>query len=373
MQNAKMKFFATGVLLSGLVSYPAPSLAFGVCDLLSGDAGALCRAAAQAVKNKKRQADPEAIETPAAVSAPPKIGGKSKTAAQPENLNSYRGEKFYGISVWGDAFTKMVNDPSEFKKFLAGIVETAGGSSAKVYGLATGPQRNFYQKFLTDYQVYADSFRSPRDLMDKTKQCSVARDYTPAEACDCVAGFPGDTLIGAGAGELVTGSNSAIGIRACGKAADEATDPALKGRYLAQRARAQVYTFNTFQAVQWADEAIKLGYRRAAIVKASGALRDFEMRNSGFPPPSAQANKEIVDAGIGFLKESKRLGVHETYIVARQFRQSIAIYQFNTTVLTPIFREMMKPPPAEKAGGCRADGVPCQGERVDSSGNITSH
>jgi hypothetical protein len=280
--------------------------------------------------------------------------------APPNKLGTYRPKNFDGNKIWLDAFTKAVNDPPAFQTFLSGMVQTANGVNAKVYGLATGPQRNSYQKFLTDYQLYTIYLTSKTSLLDKAKQCLVERDYSAAEACDCVAGFPGDTVIGPGAGELVVSSNSALGISACGIAAAAASNPAEKARYIAQRARAQVYTTDTFQAVTWADEAIKMGYRRASIVKASAALRDFEFRNSSFPPPTQDFNREILDLGVEFLRAAKKSGVRESYIVAQQFQQAISIFKFNNSVLTPIFRQMMTPPPASAGRddcGLRPTGV----------------
>lgn len=369
---------AMGAGAAALLCAPTASAA-GICDFLSGDAAAICRAA-KAAKDKAKQKPPAVQGTPSPTtqsSPAPAARSRGRTTPAsraapppPANPNIYRSNTFKGISTWNDAFTKMVDDPAGFQAFLTDIVKTASGVDAKVYGLATGPERNFYQKFLTDYRVYGEYFRSPTDLRTKAAQCAAERDYTPAEACDCVAGFPGDTLIGAGAGELVTGSNSALGIRACGKAAEDAADPLLKARYIGQRARAQIYTYDTYQAIQWADEAIRMGYKRAAIVKASAALRDFEVRNTCFPPPSVKDNTEIMTIGSNFLKEAKALRIRETYVVARQYQQALAIFKFNNAVLTPIFKAMTAPLPPDKVGGCRADGVPCAGERYDATGNI---
>ena len=299
----------------------------------------------------------------------PSLTKRSEGFVQTDS-NSYDAKQFYGVDVWVDAFDKAQNKPAEFKVFIDGMIKSASGAGATVNALATGPKRNFYQKFLTDYQIFSTYFPDKSILLEKSRQCTIPKKYTAAEACDCVAGFPGSTLIGPGAGELVVGSNSKIGIAACGKAAAEAGDPKLKARYTAQRARAQVYTFNTFQAVQWADEAIRMGYSRASIVKASAALRDFEVRNSGFPAPSRQESESILKIGADFLKESKKLGVRETYIIARQYQQALAIYKFNTSLYGALYKSMTTPPPAEQSGGCRADGVPCSGEKYDANGNI---
>jgi hypothetical protein len=372
MKNLRFGILYLGATLM-VAGYSTPASAIGVCDFLSGDAQSICRVAERAAKERKKKPAPQPGQTtaPSSLAQPSQKPGAQRTAAPAQdNPDFYEAKQFYGIDVWANAFDKASNSPGEFKTFITGMIQSATGAGATANALATGPQRNFYQKFLTDYQIYNDYFSNRSTLLDKSRECTAPRKYTPAEACDCVAGFPGNTLIGPGAGELVTGSNSKIGINACGKAAAAATDPNLKARYTAQRARAQVYTYNTFQAIQWANEAIQMGYPRASIVKASAALRDFEVRNSGFPAPSRQESETILKIGSDFLKEAKKLGVRETYIIARQYQQTLAIYKFNTSLYMGLYKSMTTPPPAEKSGGCRADGVPCSGEKYDSSGNI---
>lgn len=289
---------------------------------------------------------------------------RTPTASTAAAGRAYRPEQFSGLNTWSDMFDKAANNPQDFTRFIGDITKAANGADAAAYGLATGPKRNNYQKVLTDYELYRTYDRSPASLLAKQKQCRVPRDYSPEEACDCVAGFPGTTGIGPGAGELVLGSNSTLAIKACGEAAAAATDPARKARYTAQRARAQVHTFDTSKAVDWANEAISAGYKRANIVKASAILRDLEVLLSGFPPMTEQAYNEEMKLGIGFLQASKAAGIRETYIVARQYQQVISRLKFNSAVLTPVLKSMLAPPPQAEDTSCQDPGNLCQGERL---------
>lgn len=295
---------------------------------------------------------------------------RSQAASIASSSRAYRSEQFSGLNTWTDMFDKAANNPQDFSRFLGDVTKAANGADAAAYGLVTGPKRNNYQKILTDYELYRTYDRSPASLLAKQQQCRIPREYTPEEACDCVAGFPGTTGIGPGAGELVLGSNHALAVKACGEAAAAATDPARRARYTAQRARAQVYTFDVSQAVTWADEALAAGYKRANIVKATAFLRSIEVQMSGFPPMTEPAYNEEMKQGLTFLRASKAAGIRETYIVARQYQQVISRLKFNSAVLTPVLKSMLTPPPATDDSSCQDPGNLCQGEKLIIGGRV---
>ena len=276
-------------------------------------------------------------------------------AAQWKNADrdrKYRPEEFIGLKVWTDFFDKAANDPTEFQNALGRMNQTANGTEAAVNSLLTGPERNQYQKFLTDYLLYANYYRSRSVLLEKSKQCGEVRNYSGAEACDCIAGFPGDTLIGPGAGELVVAPNYKIALRACAIAAASTSNPIEKGRYIAQRSRAQIYTFDHILLWRWVEEAISLGYKRAAIVKASAMLSFVEFRLKGFPMMTESDYNEKMEIGAKHLSKSKDAGVLESFIVAEQYQQTMARQRFNSLILKPLFVEMMTMP-AKANTDCR--------------------
>lgn len=259
----------------------------------------------------------------------------------------YRPEKFSGLTIWRDLFAKAAHSPDEFAKIHSNMARDANGSQAMANSLVA-PRRNDLQKVLTDYDLYKLYYKNPELLLSKQTQCLESRDYSAEETCDCLAGFPGDTLIGPGAGELVLGSNHSMAVKACGVAFANASDPALKARYRAQQARAQVHTTDPAQAMTWANEAVAAGYRRATIVKAEANLWDVEFMAGGFPAMT-QAQFELeMKEGLEHLKAAKRAGVAETFLVARKFQQELAHVSFNTAVLTPVLKAMMTdaPPPS---------------------------
>jgi len=288
-------------------------------------------------------------------------------ARQNEPKTSYAAKDFSGVDVWVQAFEKMTNDPKGFKEALDRMATAAGGVNAKAYGLIGGGARNHFQKFFTDLQLYSLYERKPAALLEKARQCTVAREYTHEEACDCTAGFPGDTRTGAGAGELVVGSNVKLILAACGKAAEDAKEPSTKARYLAQRARGQVRTMDQSKAVPWIEESLSLGFKRASIVFAQAQLTEIEVRSGGFPPPSENDYKQMSNALTKRLETSKKDGVLEVYIVAEQLRQVFDRLKWNSSVLTPLYREMTKPPPDLRCEplygkiGVEADGRPMIG------------
>ncbi len=121
----------------------------------------------------------------------------------PENSTSaaagaYRSETFAGLKTWRDVFQKAANSPQEWANIRARMDHDANGPTAMLQGPVSGAKRNDLQKTLTDYALYALYYKNPQVLLDKQMQCLEPRDYSSAEACDCVAGFPGDTLIGLG-------------------------------------------------------------------------------------------------------------------------------------------------------------------------------
>ena len=280
--------------------------------------------------------------------------------------NLYRSTGFDGLSTWRDLFAKAANSPAEFAKIQAQMTRDSTGSQAAANGLVK-PGRNYLQKLLTDYELYRLYYGTPAALLVKQNQCLAPRVYTPEEACDCLAGFPGDTAIGPGAGELVISSNHAAGVKACGTAMANATDPALKARYLAQRARAQVRTTDPAQAVAWADEAIKAGYRRATIIKAEANLWDIEFLSGVFPPMTQSQFDQAMKDGTGHLRAARQAGVRETYLVATEYQQTLARLKFNSAVLTPIVKSMMAPPPK---GNCGPDSRDSNGKSIAGSGCI---
>jgi hypothetical protein len=286
------------------------------------------------------------------------------TAAVPANPDVYDSKSFSGLSTWLDAFQKEANNPKEFAENTAKMRAAANGSGAKANTLINGAERNSLQKFLTDHELYIGYYRSASVLVEREKQCMVQRDYTAAEACDCVAGFPGDTTIGPGAGELVLQSNTTRAIAACGRAADLATDPRLKARFTAQRARAQGNTNDPALATKLADEAITDGYHRAVIVKASAALHSVEFASGGFPVPKDFINGEL-QYGVDALKASKKAGVWETHIVAEQFQEALNNLAFSEAVLEPVVKAMLAPPASSP---CRPDSQGDDGKPMAGSG-----
>jgi hypothetical protein len=289
------------------------------------------------------------------------------TPAAPSNPDVYDSKSFSGLTTWLDAFQKEASNPTDFAANLAKIKAAANGPTAKANIFVGVGQRNDLQKFLTDHQLYKGYYRSASALVELQNQCLVQRNYSAAETCDCVAGFPGDTTIGPGAGELVIQSNKTKAIAACGRAAELATDPHLKARFTAQRARAQVKTMDPAQAGQWADEAIAAGYRRATIVKASAGLQDIEVRSGGFPPMSEADYKSEVQYGVDALKAAKKAGVWETFIVAEQFQETMHNIAFTEAVLGPIVKSMLAPPPSSP---CGQDSTGDDGRPIAGSGCI---
>lgn len=285
--------------------------------------------------------------SPAGRGSPPQRS-RSVPVQTPDN-GPYRSDRFSGLTTWRSLFEKAAHSPAEFAKIEAKIAADGNGAQGMIVGLAR-PERNSLQKTLTDYELYKLYHRSPEALLAKQDECLQPRDYSPEEACDCLAGFPGDTLIGPGAGELVISSNHTAAVKACGVAAANAATPALRSRYLAQRARAQIPTTDPAQAVNWAAEAVAAGYRRATIIKAEGNLWDIEFRAGGFPPMTQREFESEVREGIAHLKEAKAAGVRETYIVARKYSQMMAHMKFNNAVLTPILKAMLAPPPKSPCG-----------------------
>jgi hypothetical protein len=348
--------------------------ATSACDFLRGALRKLCLEAAQTSQEKPPQRtriyNPPAttnVVTQSVEQNSRQLKYHSTTSVIPSR-NIFTMNEFQGLLTWKQAFDKEVNDPSGFLVFKSGIRQTATGAGAAGYGLFTG-QRNFYQKFLTDYKLYKGYYPSAVALRDRQNQCLMPRNYSPAEACDCVAGFPGDTVIGPGTGELVTESNSAIGIRACGLAAESTTNSFLKARFTAQRARAQVYTMDVHQAALWADEAVAQGYRRASIVRASAELRTLEILGSGFPgmrPDQIEQNQRDEAHALTVAKANK---VWESFIVAEQYQEAMQRFSFNTSIFTSLFKFMTAPPPPQEHS-CARDGVPCSGQGYDDHGNV---
>jgi hypothetical protein len=263
----------------------------------------------------------------------------------------YRSEEFIGLNIWTDFFDKAANDPTEFQNALGRINQTANGAEAAMNSLVTGPERNQFQKFLTDYLLYTNYYRSRSVLLEKSKQCGEVRNYSAAEACDCIAGFPGDTLIGTGAGELVVAPNHKIALRACAIAAASTSNPIERGRYIAQRSRAQIYTFDHILVWQWVEQAISLGYKRATIVKASAMLSFVEFRLKGFPMMTESDYNEKMEIGAKHLSKAKDASVLETFIVAEQYQQTMARQRFNSGILKPLFVDATNSGP--KDTGCR--------------------
>lgn len=286
-------------------------------------------------------------------------------AAIPPN-GPYRLDAVKGLATWRDAFAKAAHDPAGFAKFRESLIATANSPQAKAQILAYGPKRNDFEKFLTDYDLYKLYNRNAETLLSRQNQCMAPREYSAEETCDCLAGFPGQTTIGPGAGELITREAHTTAIKACGAAVTNATNPTEKARYLAQRSRAQVYTTDPAQAVSWADEAIASGYKRAAIVKAEANLWDIEFLAGGFPPiTQTQFDLEMKD-GIRHLQEAKRAGIPETYIVAKKYHQMLAHASLNTKIMAPLVRAMMTDPPkSDEVHNCHTDqGAQCNGAKT---------
>jgi hypothetical protein len=303
---------------------------------------------------------------PTPAKAPVTTAAAHAAPAAPANPDIYDSRSFAGLSTWLDAFEKEASNPKEFAENVAKMRAAANGPGAKANTLVNGAERNSLQKFLTDHELYIGYYRSASVLVDRQKQCMVQRDYTAAEACDCVAGFPGDTKIGPGAGELVLSSNTTKALAACGRAAELATDPHQKARYTAQKARAQAKTMNTAQAKTWADEAVAGGYRRAEIVKASAGLQGVEVLSSGFPVPKTAVNAEL-QFGVDALKASKKAGIWETHIVAQQFQEAMNNLAFSEGVLEPVVKAMLEPPAKSP---CGQDAQGDDGKPISGSGCI---
>jgi hypothetical protein len=282
-------------------------------------------------------------------------------AATPDN-GPYRSDKFSGLTVFRQMFDQAAHSPAEFAKNQANMANAAKSGTAIANTIAF-PKRSDLQKVATDYEYYTLYYRNPEKLYAKQNECLQPRDYSPEEACDCLAGFPGDTLIGPGAGELVISSNHTAAVKACGVAAANASTPALKARYTAQRARAQVPTTDPAQAMTWADEAIAAGYKRALITKAEGNLWDVEFRSSGFPPMTRVEFSQTMQEGVDHLKAAKKAGVLETYIVARKYQQQLDASKLSDAVMTPIIKSMLAPPPKTPCGpdDRGSDGKPITG------------
>lgn len=267
----------------------------------------------------------------------------SRSLAAPTNPDTYVSKSFVGLDVWAQAFAQEANDAAGFSAFMAKMRALATSLEAKANAMVN-PQRNEFQLFLADHRLYKAYGGSGSALLQKQNQCLEPRTYSAAEACDCVAGFPGDAAIGPGAGEIVTQKNATRAINACGRAADLAVDARSKARFTAQKARAQIYKMDTMLADRWADEAIAGGYRRALIVKARAPLRDIEVRVGGVPPMSESQFNAWLKSGIERLKVAKGAGVWETFILAEQYQEVRSNLAFNDAVLTPLLREMMQPP-----------------------------
>jgi len=300
-----------------------------------------------------------------AVRANPVAASTGRMAtATPQDPDSYDSKSFSGLSTWVDAFGKEASNPAEFAANLAKIKATANGAQAKMQTLPIGAQRNHFQKFLSDHKLYKGYYPSAAKLLARQNQCLEQRPYSAAETCDCVAGFPGDTAIGPGAGELVIRSNKTKAIAACGRAAELATEPRLKARFTAQRARAEAYGMDGPLAVKSTDEALAGGYRRAIIVKATIGLNGVEVLSSGFPVLRSQVEGEL-KFGVEGLKAAKKAGVWETFIVAEQFQQALANLAFSDAVLEPILKSMLTPPPKSQ---CGPDSIGSDGKPIAGSG-----
>jgi len=96
--------------------------------------------------------------------------------------------------------------------------------------------------------------------------------------------------------------------------------------------------------VPWIDESVALGYKRALILKAQATLFEIEERSGGFPPPSEKDYAELVGYVTRHLERARKEGVRETYIVSTQVEQVFSRLKMNSAILSPIYREMIKPP-----------------------------
>jgi hypothetical protein len=304
-------------------------------------------AARQAQADASRQAATAARQS-ATPNAPATQTARA-TPAPPQDPDVYDSKSFSGLTTWLDAFQKEANDPKAFATNFAKMKADANAPRAKMQTLVTGAERSSLQKFVTDHELYIGYYRSAANLVALQTQCLAPRPYTAAEACDCTAGFPGDTKIGPGAGELVTSSNTKKAVLACGRAAELATDPHQKARFIAQRGRAQAYTPNGRLAKEWIDEALAGGYHRAIIIQASNAVYSIEYLSTGFPVPKAAVD-ETIKAAVQSLQASKKAGVWETHIVARQLQEALDNLAFSNSILEPMVKSMLTPPPASPCG-----------------------
>jgi hypothetical protein len=255
----------------------------------------------------------------------------------------YKVEDFAALKPWAETFEKAIKDPKGYDRFLAGLSESSDGFGSMLAGLLQGPARNHYQIFLTDLETYLRYTPRVKTLLERTQQCLAPRDYSSAEACDCMAGFPGDATIGPGAGELVVRSSANLVLRACGEAAQSA-DPRDRARFLAQCARAQLLLPNQAPAGEWARESMAAGYKRAQEIYVYAQLKEVEFMFERIPGPSKAELDDVLKRGRDSIAQAKALGIKGTDIMTRQFKQTVDRLNANQSIFGEIQKAIDTPP-----------------------------
>ena len=271
----------------------------------------------------------------------------------------YRASDFKGLRTWNDAYRKAVEDPDGFDTFLAGLRTSSKNTAAVLSSGVSGAARNSQIKFLGDLSLQRLFVPRYKDLFERSKECAIERDYSPAEACDCIAGFPGDAKTGAGVGELVVQSNQALIRRACTSASETAQTGREKGRFLAQRARGEILASNQSAAGITIKNALSLGYARAQILYAWAELYHFEVGTQLFPPPSRQDLDATASRGAEAIATARRLGIRDVHVVSEQWKHALHNLNVNAALLESFSKWIFQP--LDSKDSCGTD---CQNEQM---------
>lgn len=266
----------------------------------------------------------------------------AQTAALATTPGRYLSAQFDGVTNWVGLLDKGCNDPADFNRIKAQMQSTANGAGAAVNRLGR-PGRNDYEKMGSDLQVQEAYYPNACQRVEQARQCLQAREYSAEEACDCLAGFPGDARIGVGAGELVVSANWRRGVETCSAAAQRATG-ADKARYTAQLARAQTFSNDLFQARKNFDAAASAGYSRANSGAAFLAIRDVEFGTSGFPGYPVSQVQDIFGIAADYLRKARLAGHRDTPAIAKAADQVAASIKFNMSVIAA-WGELQRPVP----------------------------
>lgn len=233
-----------------------------------------------------------------------------------------------GFKLRGDGLTdtftlleKSCRNPGEYAQTLKKLNSLANGIEARANQLDSAT-RNSFQVALTDTAVLEAYYPEACPRLQRMLSCKAGQTVNAEIACDCGAGYPGETETGVGAVELILNTSRSFAPAACKQALDNAPTEK-KARYKAQLGRALIYSRepNGFsEGLQHLNAAVAMGYFRARVDLARAALRQVEFQGA----PAAG-----LSSAINELRQAKSKGAKDADMVLLSMNEVAAIHQWN--------------------------------------------